>query len=82
MSTIEDSLIDILVRKSGLEPEVIQPNATMDELGTDSLTQAELAATVRDAFAAQVTHDKAGPDSTVADVCAAVRAGACAAGSR
>jgi acyl carrier protein len=82
MSTIEDGLIDILVGKFGLEPEVIRPDATVSALGMDSLTQAGLAATVRDAFAAQVTHDKAGPDSTVAVVCASVRAGACAAGSR
>ncbi|MGW0336887.1 acyl carrier protein [Streptomyces sp. NPDC003011] len=81
MSTIEDSPTE-LEGKFGLEPEVIRPDATMNELGMDSLAQAELVATVRDAFAAQVTHDKVGPASTVADDCAAVRAGACAAGSR
>ena len=81
MSTIEDSPTEF-VGKSGLEPEVIRPDATMNELGMDSLTQSELAATVPDAFAAQAAHDKVGPASTDADDCAAVRAGACAAGSR
>ena len=57
--TTQERLADLLVSKYGVEQAKLVPEATMDALGLDSLTLAELMFDIEDAFGTTLKQEGA-----------------------
>jgi len=67
---IEKKVQDILVDKLGLDASEVKPEANLkDDLGADSLDEAELIMETEKEFGIGITDDEAEQVKTVADLC-------------
>jgi acyl carrier protein len=67
MNTL-DTLVDILARDYCVEREKIQPEATLETLGLDSLSVLELMFKIEDRYKVKITGDTPTDLLTVSDV--------------
>jgi len=67
MSTF-DQIQEILCVQLDLDPKLVQPETTLDELGADSVDMVDLAMTIEDEFQIEVPEEDLENMKTVADV--------------
>jgi acyl carrier protein len=66
--SIKDRLIAILAEQALLEPEAIREDATLEELGIDSLGIVEVVFSIEEAFDIQVPFNANEPQSSDFDI--------------
>ncbi|CAL9652749.1 acyl carrier protein [Streptomyces sp. NPDC057838] len=72
MSSAHESVVEVFVARFGLDPEAVQPDATFDDLGLDSLSQIELATALKKRLGVVITDDELSEISVVGDIVALV----------
>lgn len=70
MSVSVDSIAQVISTRFKIEREKIRPEVSFDELGLDSLSQVELALSLKKEFGVDVSDDDLSEMLTVADVVA------------
>lgn len=75
--SVEDRVIAILAEQAGLDPSDVRPDATLQDLGVDSMGLVEAIFAIEEAFEIQVpfnANDPAGTDFDVGSVASIVAA--------
>jgi acyl carrier protein len=72
MISVHDAVVEILVARFDLDAGAVVPEATLDDLGLDSLSQLELATVLKKRLGAVISDEELDEVSTVADVVALV----------
>ncbi|MFD5317375.1 acyl carrier protein [Streptomyces sp. NPDC127098] len=68
MDPVHDHLTTVLTNKFEVAPGDVRPEATLTELGLDSLSATELAVTLQEHWGVEVPEDAFTGESTVRDV--------------
>lgn len=66
--TIKDKVIAILAEQAVMEPNEVTPNATLEDLGIDSLGLVETIFAIEEAFDIQVPFNANEPDKSDFDI--------------
>ncbi|MFE2709518.1 acyl carrier protein [Streptomyces mirabilis] len=74
MSTTYDQLVEILARLHDVPADRISPEATIAELGVDSLTMVEISIRIERDLGVAVGDDELRPDLTLVDLAGLVDA--------
>ncbi|MFI0902087.1 acyl carrier protein [Streptomyces sioyaensis] len=72
MSSLHDSVVDVIATRFGLDRDAITAEATFDDLGLDSLSQIELVTALRKRLGADIDDEEMAELSAVGEVVAAL----------
>ncbi|MBM4794456.1 acyl carrier protein [Streptomyces sioyaensis] len=72
MSSLHDSVVDVIATRFGLDRADITAEATFDDLGLDSLSQIELVTALRKRLGADIDDEEMAELSAVGEVVAAL----------
>lgn len=72
MSTVHESVVEVLASRFGLDPETVLPEATFDDLGLDSLSQIELATALKKRLGVVITDEELTELSSVSETVALI----------
>lgn len=70
MTSLQDSVADVIVSRFDLDREQVRPDATFDDLGLDSLAQIELATALKKRLGVVITDAELSEVSVVSDIVA------------
>jgi acyl carrier protein len=72
VSPIYDSIVDVFSTRFNIERDKVQPDASFEDLGLDSLSQMELATTLEKRLGVKFTDDEITKMSVVSDIVVAL----------
>ena len=67
-----ESVVELLGARFDIEPELVTPTATFDDIDLDSLSQIELGTAIKKKFAVEISDDELAEMSTIGEVVAAL----------
>ncbi|MFF5566327.1 acyl carrier protein [Streptomyces sp. NPDC012623] len=70
MSSMHDSVAEVMADRFGMDRDIIVPEATFDDLGLDSLSQIELVTALTKRLGVELTDDEMAELSTVGEIVA------------
>jgi acyl carrier protein len=70
MSSMHDSVADVMVDRFGMDRDIVVAEATFDDLGLDSLSQIELATVLTKQLGVELDDDEVAELSTVGEIVA------------
>jgi len=70
MSTLYESVADVIASRFGIDRDEVTPEASFDDLGLDSLSQIELVTALRKHLGVAIDDDEMAELSTVSEVVA------------